>query len=171
VYDRWSGKHLADSLWPSAVATGRAAALNMVGKQIAYDKGTPFNVCLLFGLHITAIGQINPDPRDEDGLEQAQHLSRGSSEVWFTFPRSYNSAWSDKGDSSLRLVLDDTKLVGALIVGEQSSADSLRQLIEQGADAAPLLPHIADRTTLISEISLLAQAGLAAQAGQERMAL
>lgn len=157
VYDRWSGQHLADSLWPSAVATGRAAALNMVGKQIAYDKGTPFNVCMLFGLHITAIGQANPDPRDDEGLEQAQHLSRGSSEVWFTFPRSYNSAWSDKGDSSLRLVMDDTKLVGALIVGEQSAATPLRQLIEQGADAASLLPHIGDRVVLLRQIAALAQ--------------
>ena len=76
--DRWSGKHLADSLWPSAVATGRAAALNMVEKRTVYDKGTPFNVCMLFGLHVTAIGQINPDPRDEDGMEQAHNLSRGS---------------------------------------------------------------------------------------------
>ncbi|MCO5198971.1 MAG: FAD-dependent oxidoreductase [Anaerolineae bacterium] len=158
VYDRWSGKHLADSLWPSAVAIGRAAALNMVGKRTVYDKGTPFNVCMLFGLHVTAIGQINPDPRDEDGMEQAHNLSRGSSEVWFTFPRTYNSAWSDKGDSSLRLVLDNTKLVGALIIGEQSAADPLRKLIEHGADAAPLLSYIDDRAELLHRITLLAQA-------------
>ena len=54
VYDRWSGRHLVDSLWPGAVAQGRAAALNMTGRNAPYCKGTPFNVCLLFGLHIAS---------------------------------------------------------------------------------------------------------------------
>jgi NAD(P)H-nitrite reductase large subunit len=156
IYDRWSGKHLSDSLWPSAVASGRAAALNMVGNKTPYIKGVPFNVCMLFGLHVTSIGQVNPRPQEGDGLLQTQHLSRGSSEVWFTFPRSYNSAWSEKGDNSLRLVLDGDKLVGALIVGEQGSADNLRFLIENGADASSLLPHIEDRDALVQGIRLLA---------------
>lgn len=143
VYDRWSGKHLVDVLWPSAVAEGRAAGLNMVGKQTPYRKGIPFNVCLLFGLHITIIGQINPRP-DEVGRVAVvqQHLSRGSSELWFTFPRTYQSAWSAAGANTLRLVIADSRIVGALIVGEQSLADVLRDLIEREVNAAPLLPYL-----------------------------
>ncbi len=85
VYDRWTEKHMLDILWPSAVAEGNAAGLNMAGKPYEYQKGSPLNACLLFGLHITTMGQINPR-RDEttDEPQILQHVSRGSSEVWYT---------------------------------------------------------------------------------------
>ncbi len=161
VYDRWSQRHLTDVLWPSAVAQGRAAGRNMAANDnglapLAYRKGIPFNACLLFGMHITAIGQITPQEEkgqagsSNDGRgrqsEVIQHVSeplgRGSSDVWFTFPRNYRSAWSEDGANSLRLTLDGSRLVGALIMGEQSLADPLRHLIEQEADTAPLRDHL-----------------------------
>lgn len=166
VYDRWSGKHLLDVLWPSAVATGRAAALNMVGQPTPYQKGSPFNVCLLFGLHITIIGQISPDRQAKDDFAEIQHLSRGASEAWFTFPRNYQSAWAKSGPHTLRLALGGGNgngreghgraIVGALIMGEQTLADPLRTLIENQIDATPLLPYLqSDRETLGREIMRL----------------
>ncbi|MCA9934741.1 MAG: NAD(P)/FAD-dependent oxidoreductase [Ardenticatenaceae bacterium] len=128
VYDRWTQKHMLDILWPSAVAEGRAAALNMMGQRVAYTKGSPFNACLLFGLHITTMGQVNPHP--DETPEIVQYLSRGSSEVWYTYPRTYNSAWSESGPNTLRLVINDGYLVGALLMGSQRLADPLRHLIE-----------------------------------------
>ncbi|MCA9977878.1 MAG: hypothetical protein KC413_19090, partial [Anaerolineales bacterium] len=130
-YDRWTDQHMLDILWPSAVAEGHAAALNMCGQPTPYEKGSPFNACLLFGLHITTMGQINPRPDDnDDGPEVFQYLSRGSSEPWYTYPRHYASAWAEDGENTLRLVLDGDYLVGALLVGEQSTADPLRYIIE-----------------------------------------
>jgi NAD(P)H-nitrite reductase large subunit len=140
VYDRWSGRHLLDSLWPGAVATGRSAAINMTGGAEPYEKGTPFNACLLFGLHITAIGQVNPRP--DAGDQHSSELSRGSSEVWFTFPRSYRSAWNGDGPNTIRLTLEENRLAGALIIGNQALADPLRDLIGHEVDPTPLLPAI-----------------------------
>lgn len=166
VYDRWSQRHLLDILWPSAVAEGKAAALNMLGKRVPYQKGIPFNACLLFGLHITIIGQINPNP-EEGERQQTAVWSRGSSEVWYTFPRSYNSAWAGQGDNSLRLVLDASHLVGALVMGNQSVADPLRDLIEAGIDATPLLPYLeADWHTLTQQIQQLWEQTVAPQAAK-----
>ena len=131
VYDQWTGQHTLDILMPSAVAEAHAAGLNMVGRRQAYQKGSPFNACLLFGLHITTMGQINPRHGDEvDARETRQYLSRGSSEVWYTYPRHYASAWSEDGESTVRLVMDDDYLVGALLIGDQSIADPLRYIIE-----------------------------------------
>lgn len=131
VYDRWTGKHMLDILWPSAVAEGNAAGLNMVGKPYDYQKGSPFNACLLFGLHITTMGQINPRREETtDEPQILQHVSRGSSEVWYTYPRPYRSAWAAENDNTIRLVLSGDYLVGALVIGEQSLTDSLRYLIE-----------------------------------------
>jgi NAD(P)H-nitrite reductase large subunit len=154
VRDRWTGQYTMDVLWPSAVAEGRAAGVNMANGRTPYEKGTPFNVCLLFGLHITAIGQINPRRSDDiDEAAEVQAISRGSSEVWFTFPRHYGSAWSAKGPNTLRLVMDGDKLVGALVVGEQSTTDALRDLIEYEASIAPLKPFLqADSDVLKQEI-------------------
>jgi NAD(P)H-nitrite reductase large subunit len=39
-------------------------------------------------------------------------------------------------------VLSGDRLVGALVVGEQSLADPLRDLIEQQVDIRPLRPHL-----------------------------
>jgi NAD(P)H-nitrite reductase large subunit len=143
VYDRWTDRHMLDILWPSAVAEGHAAALNMCGQQKPYEKGSPFNACLLYGLHITTMGQINPRQDDsDDGPEVLQYLSRGSSEVWFSRPRHYASAWADDGENTLRLVLDGDCLVGALVVGKQSTADPLRYIIENQIDFRKIHPTL-----------------------------
>jgi len=143
VFDRWTQKHMVDILWPSAVAEGNAAALNMVGKRAAYVKDSPFNACLLFGLHIATMGQINPRAADDENEPQIlQHISRGSSEVWYTHPRPYRSAWAKEGDNTTRLVLSGSRLVGALVMGEQSLADPLRYLIENQVDITGILPEL-----------------------------
>lgn len=143
VYDRWTQKHMLDILWPSAVAEGNAAGLNMVGQPYAYEKGSPFNACLLFGLHITTMGQINPR-RDEaaDEPQILQHISRGSSEVWYTYPRPYRSAWSAENDNTIRLVISGDYLVGALVIGEQSLTDSLRYLIEHEVNISSMVEEL-----------------------------
>ncbi len=140
VYDRWTGQHLLDVLWPTAVAAGRAAGANMAGARQPYVKGTPFNACLLFGLHVTAIGQLGNGRGDD--AEVFQTMSRGSSEVWATRPHAYAGAWSQDGTNTLRLVLDGDRLAGALVVGRQTLADPLRALIEDQADVSALRPHL-----------------------------
>lgn len=141
VWDRWTERYTLDSLWPSAVAAGKIAGRNMTsrypGMRTAYVKGIPFNACLLFGLHITAMGQLGAG-REVAEPEIVQHISRGSSEVWETTPHAYHSAWSEQGASSLRLVLGGQRLMGALVVGQQTVADPLRDLIEWGTDLTPL---------------------------------
>jgi NAD(P)H-nitrite reductase large subunit len=140
VYDRWTGEHMLDVLWPTAVAAGRAAGANMAGARQPYLKGVPFNACLLFGLHITAIGQLGTRSDDGDVL---QYTSRGFSEVWATRPHAYGSAWSQDGANTLRLVLSGDRLVGALVVGQQTLADPLRDLIEAEADVGRIRPQLA----------------------------
>ncbi len=141
VYDPWAERHLLDILWPSAVAEGKAAAHNMAGRPIPYRKGISFNVCKLFELHIAIIGQIDPDP-DGDDPEILQHLSRGSSESWFVRPHYHASAWDQSGPNTLRLVMGDGRLIGALLIGEQSLADPLRWLIEERIDVQPFLDEL-----------------------------
>lgn len=141
VWDRWTQKHTLDVLWPTAIAAGRIAGRNLAGGREAYVKGTPFNACLLFGLHITAIGQLGGG-REEAEPEIFQHLSRGASEIWSMRPHAYASAWAQEGVNTVRLTLSGDQLVGALIIGQQALADPLRDLIEMQADIRPLRPYL-----------------------------
>lgn len=137
IYDAWSGTHHIDSLWPTAISSGRTAAANMTGAHVPYRKGVPFNAALLFGLHLTAIGQVAAAGRDGDATEELSFISRGSSEVWTANPGGgYTSAWANDGTSSQRLVLRDQALVGALLLGNQRLADPLRDLIDQHVNIA-----------------------------------
>jgi len=141
VWDRWTERYTLDSLWPSAVAAGKIAGRNMACDQPAlratYIKGIPFNACLLFGLHVTAMGQLGGG-RNAAEADVVQHISRGSSEIWANTPHAYASAWSGSGTNSIRLALGGKRLMGALVVGQQTLADPLRDLIEWGTDLTPL---------------------------------
>lgn len=144
VYDRWTQRHMLDVLWPSAVAEGRVAGMNMAGSSQAYVKGIPFNACLLFGLHITIMGQISPrsDSVSNGDIEVVEHLSRGSSEIWYTYPRNYASAYSREGSNRMRLALNGDNLVGALLMGDQSMADTLCQIIERQINIREYVPQL-----------------------------
>jgi NAD(P)H-nitrite reductase large subunit len=152
IYDVWSGEHRVDSLWPTAINSGRAAAANMAGARQAYHKGVPFNAALLFGLHLTAIGQVAAAGRGDDETEELSFISRGSSEVWTAKPGSgYASAWAEDGTSSQRLVVRDDAIVGALLLGNQRLADPLRDLIDRRADIAPFKSRLMSGGSLLAE--------------------
>jgi NADPH-dependent 2,4-dienoyl-CoA reductase/sulfur reductase-like enzyme len=139
VYDRWTGQHHLDVLWPSAVNEGRAAGYNMVDVALgvqpsfSYTKSSPFNAALLFGVHLTVIGRVGQCSETE--IEELSHLSRGSSHVWVTpFTSSFRPAWDKCGTNSVRIVMVNGRIVGALLMGSQELADPLRQLIEHEVD-------------------------------------
>jgi NAD(P)H-nitrite reductase large subunit len=140
VYDRWTKKHHLDVLWPSAINEGRAAGYNMVdvmrgqAPTFSYQKGSPFNAALLYGVHLTIIGQISGSLKENEG-EALSYLSRGSSQVWTApFSSSHRSAWDKDDTNSIRIVMADGRIVGALLLGEQQLADPLRELVQQEVD-------------------------------------
>ncbi len=155
VYDQWSGEHRIDNLWSSAVAAGQAAGANMSGARLSYLKGAPFNAARVFGIHVTCIGQAGADPRNNAGdpNETLQYQSRGSSEVWWARPGGpYGSAWSRDGDNSLRIVLRDHLIVGALILGNQDPADPLRDLITHRVDISPIREQLRSNAPALGNI-------------------
>ena len=147
VYDRWTNESNLDILWPSAINEGRAAGNSMVdvvrGRQptYRYQKESPFNCALLFGLHLTVIGRVGDSSADE--VEQLAYLSRGSSQVWTSpFTSNVRSAWDKNGFNSLRIVMAGGRLVGAVLMGNQELADPLRRLIEGEVDLTGYEPSL-----------------------------
>ena len=149
IRDRWSGEYRTDSLWPSAVASGRAAGANMAGINEPYEKGVPFNMTRLCGIMLTAIGQAAAQQTpDEKHLE----ISRGASQVWTAHPAGrYVRLQQKTGVNSVRLLVRDHQLVGALVMGDQALVTPLIELIGAGVDISPILPQLQDANTPLSD--------------------
>jgi NADPH-dependent 2,4-dienoyl-CoA reductase/sulfur reductase-like enzyme len=132
VFDPFSGRAILDTLWSTAVAQGRAAGLNMAGKAIPYRKSVPFNVTRLAGLTTTIIGTVGGG-RDEDVLG----IVRGDSETWRQLPDAI--AVQDSFEvNRLRILVGKQRLLGAIVMGDQTLSQPLHRLVAGRADVTPI---------------------------------
>jgi nitrite reductase (NADH) large subunit len=98
---------------PAALEQAQIAAANMLGnKQNVYKGTVPSNTLQVVGIDLTSIGVINPeDPKYE--------------EVKKSDPK--------KGIYK-KLVLDNGKIVGAILLGDKKGVTSIKKLIAQKTD-------------------------------------
>lgn len=128
VFDPITGKKVIDSLWGPAREQGRAAGANMAGLKTAYVKSTPFNVTRLAGLTTTIIGTVGRG-KDEDLLG----IARGDSETWRQLPDAI-AAQSDFNINRLRVMVGENRLLGAIVMGDQTLSQPLHRIVTQRAD-------------------------------------
>jgi NAD(P)H-nitrite reductase large subunit len=139
VFDPQSGSTALDVLWPTALAQGRAAGVNMAGASRPYVKGIPFNVTMLAGLKVTIIGAVGGGRNDD-----LVTITRGESEAW----RRPLRAWlvSEHDDvNRVRLLVGERTIGGALVMGDQTWSRPLQRLIVAQADITPI------RSALLAE--------------------
>jgi len=121
-----------DSLWNPAREQGRVAGMNMAGRKSAYLKSPPFNVTRLAGLTTTIIGAVGHG-HDEDIVG----IARGDSETWRSLP-DVMVAQSGFEVNRLRLILGEEKLLGAVVMGDQTLSLPLQKMIAHGADISSI---------------------------------
>ena len=132
VFDPFSGRAVLDTLWSAAVAQGRVAGQNMTGKSTAYRKGVAFNVTRLAGLTTTIIGSVGGG-RDHD----TQGIVRGDSEAWRQLPNAI--AAEDRFEvNRLRVLVGEERLLGALVMGDQSLSQPLQHLVSHSVNVAAI---------------------------------
>ncbi len=127
-----------DVLWPTALAQGRIAGANMAGEKLTYERGVAYNVTQLTGLKVTIIGSVGRKKEEKD--PDLLTIARGDSEAWRERAKAWAFADGDDVDR-IRLLLSENRLVGALIVGEQSWSRPLQRLITGAADISPIRAH------------------------------
>jgi nitrite reductase (NADH) large subunit len=143
VCDPLTGHAQLDVLWPVAVAQGRIAGANMSGVPATYDRGVPLNVTRLAGLLVTLIGAVGTRREPDADLLT---ISRGESEVWRGIPNVI--VVHDQHEvNRQRLSIKDNRLVGAIIIGDQSFSRTIYRLIRDQVDvtrylAALQAPHV-----------------------------
>jgi NAD(P)H-nitrite reductase large subunit len=136
VHDPTSGCPTLDVLWSTALAQGQVAGANMTGANLAYVKSVPFNVTQLAGLKVTIIGAVGKG-KDDDLVT----IARGDSEAWRLLPKTWVTTAQDDVNR-VRLLVGERRIVGALIMGDQTWSRPLQRLITAKADITPIRPQL-----------------------------
>jgi NAD(P)H-nitrite reductase large subunit len=124
VYDPLSKRYVLDSLWNPAREQGFFAGLNMAGERKTYRKEIAYNVTRLAGITTTIIGMVGGDITDADMLD----IARGDSETFRQLPNAI-ALRSGSDVNHVRLLIGETTLVGALVMGDQTLSRPLKELI------------------------------------------
>ena len=147
VYDPTIGKAILDSLWGPARRQGYIAGLNMAGKKAAYYKGIPFNVTRLAGLTTTIIGALGGRDVDADVVG----IVRGDSEGWRQMPDAIVTQ-ANFDVNRLRVLVGETHLVGALLMGDQTLSRAIHHLIVDQIDITPIREKLVNPSHLITDV-------------------
>jgi len=146
VYDPSTGTSIVDSLWAPARQQGYAAGLNMAGKKTLYTKSVPFNVTRLAGLTTTIIGTVGRG-KDEDMVG----IARGDSETWRQLPDAI-VAQSGFEINSLRLLVGEKTLLGAIVMGDQKLSFPLEKIITGNMDISPIRESLLSPNAKVGDI-------------------
>jgi NADPH-dependent 2,4-dienoyl-CoA reductase/sulfur reductase-like enzyme len=129
VLDSASGRRGVDSLWSVAIEQGRAAGKNIAGLDHPYVRPAPVNVTRIGGVTTTIIGAVGTGGRDEDLVT----LARGDSDAWRERLDAFAVA-TDSGVNHLRLLLGEDRIVGAVVMGDQTVSRPLERIIRGRVD-------------------------------------
>ena len=146
VYDPSTNTSIIDSLWAPARQQGHAAGLNMAGKRTPYIKSVPFNVTRLAGMTTTIIGTVGRG-KDEDLVG----IARGDSETWRQLPDAI-VAQSGFEVNSLRLLVGENTLLGAIIMGDQKLSFPLEKIITGNVDISPIRERLLNPNAKVGDI-------------------
>jgi NAD(P)H-nitrite reductase large subunit len=146
VYDPISGHSILDSLWSTAREQGSAAGMNMAGQARSYIKSMPFNVTRLAGLTTTIIGTVGHG-RDDDLVG----IARGDSETWRELPNAI-VAQSGFDINRVRILVGEKKLIGAIVMGDQTLSMPLQRIIASQMDISPMRSSLLAQDAKISDV-------------------
>jgi nitrite reductase (NADH) large subunit len=106
---------------PAAIEQARAAALNMLGEEAAYEGTVPSNTLQVMSIDCTSIGVVHPP--EGDGYQELRKSEAGVYK---------------------KLVLKDGRLVGAILLGGRKDVAPISRLIQKGADVSRYTERLLD---------------------------
>jgi nitrite reductase (NADH) large subunit len=106
---------------PAAIEQARAAARNMLGEEVAYEGTIPSNSLQVVGIDCTSLGVVHP-PKGE-GYQELRKL---------------------EGKVYKKLVLNDGRLVGAILLGDKKDVAFISRLIRSEADVSRYSERLLD---------------------------
>lgn len=129
-------KHLLVGNWNNAFLQGRAAGLNMAGRQLYKENGQPFSTVPLYaidvlGLHVSFIGDVFSEPERTENRHYA---------VRFQHHTFYE-----------RFIMKEGRLVGAILMNKFGDRHVIERLIREQRDISMYLSLFSDASIDLSE--------------------
>jgi NAD(P)H-nitrite reductase large subunit len=146
MVDGMTGKAILSTLWALARDQGTVAGLNMVGSTTKYSPPVPFNVTRLACLTTTIIGKVGSG-EDLD----LQGIARGDSETWRQLPDAI-AAQAVFDVNRLRLLIVENRLIGAIVMGNQTLSQPLQHLIRNKANISSIRDRILKPGAQVADI-------------------
>lgn len=147
VLDAATGTRACDSLWSVAIEQGRLAGESLCGGRVQYRRAAPVNVTRIGGIATTLIGGTGGGGRDADLLT----LARGDSTAWRDRLDAFTAA-TEAGVDRVRLLLGDDRIVGAVVMGDQTLSRPLQHLIRDRTDIRAVRARLAARPSDVGEL-------------------
>jgi NAD(P)H-nitrite reductase large subunit len=134
TFDITRRKTAVNAIWPCAFEQGRIAGLNMAGQEAKYVGSFRMNSLDIYGLPAVSMGITRPDG---DGLQEVKRRTR---------------------DTYRKLVLEDGRIVGAILVGGIQQAGFLSTLLRKKVDVIDHVPFLmSDRLNVADLLPLMRQ--------------
>lgn len=105
----------------------------MAGKQQPYIRRSPLNVTRLAGITTTIIGKLGSGEKEDEEFS----IVRGESETWQQMPDAV-VCQNNFEINRLRLMLGENRILGALLMGDQSLSQALEELVANQVDITPV---------------------------------
>jgi len=148
AWDPAVGMAVLDTLWSAAAQQGRVAGLNMAGARMPYRKRVALNVTQLADIVTTVVGEVGGEP-DPDLVT----ITRGQSEAWRGWTAG-TSIIDQQAMSRIRIRLNGGRILGAVIMGDQTLSAPLASLIGDRVDVTPIRQTLLDRPETIASTLL-----------------
>jgi NAD(P)H-nitrite reductase large subunit len=134
TFDISRGKRAINAIWPCAFEQGRIAGLNMAGQEAKYVGSFRMNSLDIYGLPAVSMGVTRPNG---DGLQEVTRRTR---------------------DTYRKLVLEDGRIVGAILVGQIQKAGFLSTLLRKKVDVSDYVAFLmSDRLNVADLLPLMRQ--------------
>ncbi len=132
TYDISRGSTAVNAIWPCAFEQGRIAGLNMAGQEAKYIGSFRMNSLDIYGLPVISLGLTRADG---GGFQEVQRKAKGT----------YR-----------KLVLQDGRIVGAILVGQVQKAGFLSTLLRKEVDVSGHVPFLmSDRLNVADLLPLM----------------
>ena len=126
LHDPASNHYRHTRTWLPCALQGETAALNMLGQDVTYDEGVFFNASHAYRSMYAVLGTFHPGASD-----------------------GYEFIICTHDDNNYeKLVLRESRIVGAMFIGSMKNVWPVKQMIEAGIDISPVRDQLCGRTDL-----------------------